>query len=225
MTRVKVDGRILVKKQIKTRAEYQLVPEVYFLKLMRGCAYVVQMVDNPSANVILLENFGDVDLFDYISERTKLTVDESKIFTRQIVAGLRECMQRGIWHGDVKDENIIVDSKSKRVKLVDFGSASLISKPTKFCGTNMYATREILKGIETFPSEESTVWSVGILVYDMVEGDIPFQTVQEITSCKSPYYKKITDEQCLDFIKKCLDYDPKARPSLNSIATHDFLCV
>ena len=64
-----------------------------------------------------------VDLFDYITDRRRLEGREARQIFKSVFKIVDRCRRRGVFHGDLKDENILVDVGNKNVKLIDFGGA------------------------------------------------------------------------------------------------------
>jgi serine/threonine protein kinase len=75
--------------------------------------------------VIVMERpANSQDLFDYITQQGSLEEDEARSFFRQIVETLVAMHAEGVVHRDIKDENVLVDLQTGRVRLIDFGSAT-----------------------------------------------------------------------------------------------------
>uniref|UniRef100_A0A3B3IL29 non-specific serine/threonine protein kinase n=1 Tax=Oryzias latipes TaxID=8090 RepID=A0A3B3IL29_ORYLA len=139
---------------------------------------IIRMLDfykTRGAWVIITEKPENTqDLFDYITTCKLLREDTAREFLGQVIQALLHCHSRGVVHMDVKDENLLLDLSTRKLLLIDFGSAVFL-KPDKeydtFDGTATYAPPERLtRGCyKALPSE---VWSLRILLYDMVHGDI-----------------------------------------------------
>lgn len=67
-----------------------------------------------------------IDLFDYITQKGTVSERSSRYLFRQILEAVQYCLSMGVFHRDVKDENILIDLNSNQVKLIDFGSGTYL---------------------------------------------------------------------------------------------------
>lgn len=133
-------------------------------------------------------------------------------------------------HRDLKLENILFD-KHENVKLVDFGFTREYEGRTNhlqtFCGTICYAAPEMLRG-EKYAGEKVDVWSLGIILYALLCGELPFDddddgvTRTRILS-EDPKYAPHLPADAVPLLKALLSKRPFPRPSLQEILAHPFL--
>ncbi|XP_033637813.1 testis-specific serine/threonine-protein kinase 6-like [Asterias rubens] len=116
------------------------------------------------------------DLLCYVQKLKVLSSPVARTIFSQIADGIEYLHQNGIYHRDLKCENILLDP-GDRVKLTDFGFAREWYEPNNlcrtFCGSAAYASPEILSGVSYEPST-ADVWSMGVVLYVMVQGKMPF---------------------------------------------------
>lgn len=192
---------------------------------------VVQMFDwfeRSDGFLIVMERPSPCqDLFDYISDHGPLDEGLARAFFKQVVETAIACANVNVFHRDIKDENLIVNLKDGRLKLVDFGSGAF-RKPdgemyTDFEGTRVYSPPEWILHSK-YDGLKATVWSLGILLYDMVSGDIPFHRDEEITLRSPLILRTKISKSCEHLIQRCLAFDAEDRYDLEEIVRHPWMC-
>lgn len=186
-----------------------------------GVIKVFGFVQTPTGWLLIMERFGDnTDLFTYVNNRQCLLEHEAVPILKQVVTILDKCHATGIVHGDLKSENILFDSSTKEIRLIDFGCGSVVqgNPITSFVGTGSNRTPEYLtKG--SYNDIQGEIWSIGILQYDLLCGHLPYETLPEIIRNHLVFTQPLSTE-AMFLIKTCLNTDPNSRPSCQSILQH-----
>ncbi|XP_035990990.1 serine/threonine-protein kinase pim-2-like isoform X1 [Fundulus heteroclitus] len=132
---IKVISRELVKEWVQLPGAIRPVPlEIALLQRLsepEGQSGVIRMLDwlevEELGFLLITERPAQCqDLFDFITERGALPERLALRFFRQVVQTLRYVHLHGVVHRDVKDENIVVNTETMEVKLIDFGSGALL---------------------------------------------------------------------------------------------------
>ncbi|ESO87102.1 hypothetical protein LOTGIDRAFT_177465 [Lottia gigantea] len=134
------------------------------------------VVETHDKYYLIMDLASQGDLLEFVGLHGSLNSEKSKKIFRQIVAAVSHCHQQGIAHRDLKLENILL-TQTSQVKLADFGfsrqmtTSDLFSQT--FCGSVAYTAPEVLQGKKYSPFQ-SDVWSMGVLLYAMFVGRLPF---------------------------------------------------
>ncbi|KAJ3084412.1 hypothetical protein HK102_000667 [Quaeritorhiza haematococci] len=141
----------------------------------------------PSAPVvarITSRRRASQDLFECLEKNPRMGEKQIKHIFRQVASAVHYLHSNNVCHRDIKDENVVVDA-DLNVKLIDFGNARYIPRSSNkqtwfdtFHGTIHYAAPEILMG-EKYRGPEADVWSLGVLLYTMAFGRMPFMEAKD----------------------------------------------
>merc|ERR1712088_633725 len=216
-------------KIIKKTSDGKIPLEVALMQQVADVPGVIKILDwfeSTESFFIVMEKFVGQDLFDYISERGPLKEPAARDLFAQVLETVLLCHNRGVLHRDIKDENILIDPRSKQIRLIDFGSGTYLIDGlfNDFEGTRVYAPSEWLLP-RRYSASSLTVWSLGILLHDLVVGDIPFEEDDQILQGLPDWSNETALSPALkDLIQACLDTDPRSRLSLEQLPSHPWLC-
>lgn len=183
----------------------------------------------PATSKLITTSTGD-ELYDYLLKHGPLPVDKVQKIFAQLVGAVSYVHKQSCVHRDLKLENILFD-RHENVKLVDFGFTREYEGRTNhlqtFCGTICYAAPEMLKG-EKYAGEKVDVWSLGIILYALLCGELPFDDDDDnITRTKilseEPKYPEHLPTDAVALLKTLLSKRPFPRPSLPDILNHPFI--
>jgi polo-like kinase 1 len=180
---------------------------------------------------ILLELCSNQTLNELVKRRKRLTEIEVQCYLLQIIKALKYIHSHKIIHRDLKLGNLFITQKLE-LKLGDFGLAAKLDyegqRRRTLCGTPNYIAPEILEQ-KNGHSYEVDIWSLGVVMYTMLFGRPPFETVDVNLTYKRIKMKNYSfpenikvDPTAKKLISSILNLDPSKRPSLDAIAEHDF---
>ena len=135
---------------------------------------VYDVAEDRGLYYIVMELVEGITLKDYIQKKGRLTPKEVIGITLQVCAGIEAAHSNNIIHRDVKPQNIII-SKEGKVKVTDFGIAKATSSntiSTNVMGSVHYTSPEQARG--GFSDAKSDIYSLGITMYEMITGELPF---------------------------------------------------
>ncbi|XP_044203876.1 NUAK family SNF1-like kinase 2 [Thunnus albacares] len=229
-------GRLVAIKSIrkeKIKDEQDLVHIRREIEIMSSLCHphiitIYEVFENKDKIVIVMEYASRGDLYDYICDKRNISEREARHFFRQIVSAVHYCHQNGIVHRDLKLENILLDGNGN-VKIADFGLSNLYHGDEylqTFCGSPLYASPEIVNG-RPYRGPEVDTWSLGVLLYTMVHGTMPFDgnnhkiLVQQIST--GNYRKPNNPSDACGLIRWMLMVNPERRATIEEIAGHWWL--
>jgi serine/threonine protein kinase len=166
--------------------------------------------------------YGDLSNF---LKKQPLKEKFTRKYMKQLSNGLKYLLNNNILHRDLKPQNILL-SKNYDIKITDFGFATYYTKDTiinTLCGSPMYMAPEIIT--KNGYDYKSDLWSVGIILYEMLHGYTPFnvqnfiELIKEIKK-KNIIIKVVVSEECTDLIYSLCKTNPDERISWNDFFDH-----
>ncbi|XP_019639168.1 PREDICTED: testis-specific serine/threonine-protein kinase 2-like [Branchiostoma belcheri] len=179
---------------------------------------------------IVMDYAGHGDLLEYIQLHGALPESKVRVMFRQLLTGVQYLHSQGIVHRDLKCENILLDSKNN-IKISDFGFAREFRQgelSRTFCGSAAYAAPEVLQGIP-YLAELYDVWSLGVILYIMACGSMPFDDSNIKKMIKVQLEKKYgfprskrVNQDCKELINEILTPSVTNRPTIEQVLQHHF---
>ncbi|XP_016109188.1 serine/threonine-protein kinase MARK2-like isoform X3 [Sinocyclocheilus grahami] len=223
LTGKEVAVKIIDKTQLNSSSLQKLFREVRIMKLLNhpNIVKLFEVIETDKTLYLVMEYASGGEVFDYLVAHGRMKEKEARAKFRQIVSAVQYCHQKCIVHRDLKAENLLLDA-DMNIKIADFGFSNeftLGNKLDTFCGSPPYAAPELFQG-KKYDGPEVDVWSLGVILYTLVSGSLPFdgQNLKELRErvlrgkYRIPFYMS-TD--CENLLKKLLILNPTKRGSLD----------
>lgn len=233
----KISKQTYAFKQIRTNTKMKTYVEKE-IKIMRSIkhsniVFLHEVIEDPVNGYIYLVldycERGDFYTFQNHKPISEMYVQK---YMKQLIDALQYLYDiHDIVHRDLKPQNILMD-KTGNIKLTDFGFAKNNINPltNTICGSPLYMAPEILNGHgNTYSTEKSDIWSIGIIMYEMLAGHPPY------TGCKYFELRKtvknnitlppnvIVSESCKSLLYSLLQGNPTNRITWNDLFEHPWL--
>ncbi|XP_050989479.1 serine/threonine-protein kinase pim-1 [Labeo rohita] len=195
-----------------------------------SCDHIIELLDwqdHLDQYIMVLERPSpcvDMDVFwqyhgDLFSE------DLARHFMRQVIDAATVCCSRGVFHRDIKMPNLLVNTETMEVKLIDFGCGDLLksSAYNTYAGTAQYCPPEYYEKGEYY-GKEATVWSLGVLLFAMITSLFPDSSDISLMDA-DVWFQPGYSYECCHFIRGCLQSNPKKRFPLEELLIQDWFEV
>ncbi|KAH9626182.1 hypothetical protein KSS87_002427 [Heliosperma pusillum] len=214
-------------KTLKAGLSEQLKREISVMKLVKhqNVLQLYEVMATKSKIYIVLEYAKGGELFNKVA-KGRLKVEITRWIFQQLISAVDSCHKRGVYHRDLKLENLLIDEDGT-LKVSDFGLSALVESKRQdgmlhtMCGTPAYVAPEVINK-RGYDGAKADIWSCGVILYVMLAGYLPFKGANLIDM-----YKKITraDYSCPDWfpadarrlLLRILDPNPKTRIPISKI--------
>ncbi|XP_048341154.1 ribosomal protein S6 kinase alpha-5 isoform X2 [Sphaerodactylus townsendi] len=233
-------------KIISKRLEAIIQREITALKLCEGHPNVVKLHEiyhDQLHTFLVMELLKGGELLERIRKKTLFSETEASYIMRRLVSAVSHMHDVGVVHRDLKPENLLFsdESDNSEIKIIDFGFARLKppdNQPLKTpCFTLHYAAPELLN--HNGYDESCDLWSLGVILYTMLSGQVPFQSQDKSITCTNALeiMKKIkrgefsfegdawknVSQEAKDLIQGLLTVDPNKRIKMTSLRYNEWL--
>ncbi|XP_050981727.1 MAP/microtubule affinity-regulating kinase 3a isoform X5 [Labeo rohita] len=225
LTGSEVAIKIIDKTQLNPTSLQKLSREVTIMKNLNhpNIVKLFEVIETEKTLFLVMEYASGGEVFDYLVAHGRMKEKEARAKFRQIVSAVQYCHQKHIVHRDLKAENLLLDA-DMNIKIADFGFSNEFmvgNKLDTFCGSPPYAAPELFQG-KKYDGPEVDVWSLGVILYTLVSGSLPFdgQNLKELRErvlrgkYRIPFYMS-TD--CENLLKRFLVLNPAKRGTLEQI--------
>ncbi|XP_077049134.1 MAP/microtubule affinity-regulating kinase 4 [Agelaius phoeniceus] len=217
--------KIIDKTQLNPTSLQKLFREVRIMKGLNhpNIVKLFEVIETEKTLYLVMEYASAGEVFDYLVSHGRMKEKEARAKFRQIVSAVHYCHQKNIVHRDLKAENLLLDADAN-IKIADFGFSNEFSRGSKldtFCGSPPYAAPELFQG-KKYDGPEVDIWSLGVILYTLVSGSLPFDghNLKELRErvlrgkYRVPFYMS-TD--CENILRRFLVLNPAKRCTLEQI--------
>ena len=232
------DNQIVCIKQI-SKAHYASDDDIRFLKREVKIAsemdhpFIVKMhrvFEDEDHLYMVMDYFPNGTLLDYVNTHGKLGEIEAKHYFKQMLHALDYLHNnKRVTHRDLKFENFMF-TDNYEIKLIDFGFSTHFGEGNPLmkttCGSFCYVAPELFQSSSY--TQAVDVWSLGVILYGMVFGSLPFlgdeqSLIQKIINEPVPYPSIFITELLKDLLSKLFEKDPEKRITVKEALNHPWL--
>ncbi|KAJ6296035.1 hypothetical protein OIU78_023965 [Salix suchowensis] len=216
-----MDRKMVMQSDLKN----QVQREIRTMKLLHhpSIVRIHEVIGTKTKIYMVMEYVPGGQLADKMSYAKKLSESEARKIFHQLIDAVDYCHNRGVYHRDLKPENLLLDGRGN-LKVSDFGLCALhktASMLTTTCGSPFYIAPELIAR-KSYEGAAADVWSCGVILFELLSGDLPFDERNLITLYKKistadyTYPQWFTESQ-KKLISRILDPNPRKRITLPEI--------
>jgi len=231
ITKTEVAIKIIDKTQLDPSNLAKVYREVEVMKLLNHPHIVklYQVMETKSMLYLVSEYAPQGEIFEYIAQHGRMSEALARRKFWQIVLAVEYCHSRRVVHRDLKAENLLLDC-NMNIKIADFGFSNFWSSSSNlntWCGSPPYAAPEVFEG-KQYEGPEIDVWSVGVVLYVLVCGALPFDgaTLHALRDrvlsgrFRIPFFMS---SDCESLVRRMLVLDPLRRYTLQQVKVHPWM--
>lgn len=179
------------------------------LSRTKGVPTILEHGLSNKLKYVVMTKLKGVDLCDYIQYKS-FTEEEVKHIAIQILKIVKKMHDKNIIHGDIKPENILYDTETRKVGIIDFEG--------KY--TTGYCSPEQIKNLQL--TDKTDLWSIGVTLYVIFKGSVLFETKQDVLEGNIDFDSSLSyDFQ--DFLKCIIEKDVILRYDIDDALEHSWL--
>lgn len=218
LTGKEVAVKIIDKTQLNSSSLQKLFREVRIMKVLNhpNIVKLFEVIETEKTLYLVMEYASGGEVFDYLVAHGRMKEKEARAKFRQIVSAVQYCHQKFIVHRDLKAENLLLDA-DMNIKIADFGFSNEFTFGNKldtFCGSPPYAAPELFQG-KKYDGPEVDVWSLGVILYTLVSGSLPFDG-QNLKQIMKDRWMNVghEDDELKPYVEPLPDYKDPRRTEL-----------
>lgn len=210
------------KKNVNVKREFEIMRKLNHKHIVKIHDVIV---DTQLNNIyFIMDYYENGDLSSFLN-KSPLKEKFARKYMKQLSEGLYYLLENNIIHRDLKPQNILL-SDNFEIKITDFGFATYYNENTvinTLCGSPMYMAPEIIT--RNGYDHKSDLWSVGIILYEMLHGYTPFNVsnfldlIKEIKKSNIEIHAKISPE-CIDLVNRLCKTNPIERIEWKDFFNH-----
>lgn len=142
----------------------------------------------------------------------------------QTAEALAHCHVHGVIHRDIKPHNLLLN-RQRDIKLTDFGLSAIVRPGQKLrvpCGTPAYSAPELLLRPCEYDGSLSDVWSLGVLLYQLLHGRLPFSDTSQVRAGEYALSSQHVPAAAASLLRGMICVDPQQRASLDDVFAHEW---
>ncbi|XP_040377893.1 serine/threonine-protein kinase ATG1c-like isoform X2 [Oryza brachyantha] len=223
-------------ERLSSKLRESLLSEVDILRRIRHPNVIAlhESIRDGGRIYLVLEYCRGGDLHSYLQRHKRVSESVAKYFIQQLASGLQMLRENNVVHRDLKPQNILLvaNNENSILKIADFGFAKFLepsSLAETLCGSPLYMAPEVMQAQKY--DAKADLWSVGIILYQLVTGSPPFtgdsqiQLLQNILHTREIRFPSDCNlsHGCIDLCRKLLRINSVERLTVEEFVNHSFL--